>query len=241
VHTENLLRQARLGNRISLDEVVARTKLPRPIVDMIDQGRFAELPVGIYGRAYVRAFASAAGMDPADALASCSAYLSDAPDPLPGLREILREHTTPSLGDLIVERVRAWCERQPWQGPFGMPVARYAAASVDALLLFVVNAMVLALIANACRVPADVLLRVAGSAVMVICGFTSIAYFVLLAGIAGQTPGMRLCALSAPAPHRPLDLRAIAVRTVEVALGESSILVDWLCTSELPAARESTV
>ncbi len=239
--SQNLLRQARLNNKITIDEIAQRTKLPRSLVEKIDEGRLGELPAGIYGRAYVRAFASAVGANAAEALEACAVHLVDAPDPLPGLREILRERTTPSLGALIAERLRALRSGDSWFGPLRVPAARYAAASADALVLFVTHAVVVAVISTACGVPVEAMLREAGPAVTVVCAFTSIAYFLLLAGVGGQTPGMRLCGLEARHRHRPLDLRVIGSRAIEAALGESSILVDWLCTSEVPATRESTV
>lgn len=237
----NLLRQGRLNSGLTLDEVARRTKVPRSYVEMIDEGRLGELPPGIYGRSYVRAFAAAVGVSAEEAVSCCAAYLVDVPDPLPALREIAREQTAPTLSAAVADRIREWYGARDHAQPFRLPGALYLAAGCDAVILFLMNAFIVAVVANACQVPVETLLRVAGGALSVVCGFTSAMYFALLAGIGGQTPGMRLCGARLRVESGPLDLRAIGARAAEAALGESSLVVDWLCTSELPEQRESPV
>jgi uncharacterized RDD family membrane protein YckC len=244
-NNDNRLKQTRLDNNLTIDEMVRRTKVPRRYVEMIDEGRLAELPPGVYGRSYVRAFAAVVGMNADEVLDSCAAQLVDVPDPLPALREIARERTAPTLGAAIAERIREWYAARPRttdrRDSFALPGAVYLAAGLDAVVLFLINAFVVAVAANACDVPVDVLMRSAGGAVTIVCAFTCVMYFALLAGIGGQTLGMRVCGTRLRANDRPIDLRAIGARAAEAALGGSSILVDWLCTSELPARRESHV
>ena len=62
------------------------------IVRKIDEGRFGELPPGLYARSYVRSFASAVGLDPAEALKEVEHLLPGAPDPLPVMRELKGPH-----------------------------------------------------------------------------------------------------------------------------------------------------
>jgi hypothetical protein len=241
-----LLRQRRLDGKLTIDEVVRRTKLPRAYVELIDEGRVAELPPGLYGRSYVRAYAAAVGVSADEALACYAAELVDVPDPLPALREIAREQTPPTLAAAIADRVREWYvtrEDRPRErrAAFRLAGAAYLAAALDAALLFTINAFVAGVAANACQVPVDLLLRTAGAAVAVMCAFTCVMYFALLAGVGGQTLGMRVCRVHLRAERRPMSLRAIGARAVEAALGESSILVDWVCTAQLPTRRESPV
>lgn len=243
---DNLLRQGRLERKLTIDEVTARTKLPKSYVEMIDEGRFGELPPGLYGRSYVRAFATAVGVSADDALACCAETLVDVPDPLPALREIAREQTPPTLAAAIAEHVREWYAARGTQprerGPlFRFAGAVYLSASLDALLLFTINAFIVGVAANACQVPVEILLRTAGVAVTVVCAFTWVMYFALLAGVGGQTLGMRACGAHLRAGHHPLGLGSIGSRALEAALGESSIVVGWLCTARFPTRRESTI
>ncbi|MBI2835132.1 MAG: helix-turn-helix domain-containing protein [Acidobacteria bacterium] len=54
---------------ISLDEISEQTKIPVPVLQDLEAERFDRLPPGIYARAYVRAYAGAAGLDPEAILA----------------------------------------------------------------------------------------------------------------------------------------------------------------------------
>ena len=239
--SENLLRQRRLERQITIDEVVHRTKLPRLYAEMIDAGRLGDLPAGIYGRSYVRAFAQAVGVDPDHALTLYSSLLVDTPDPIPAIREIARERTAPTLAGLVADRIRAWYATRDGARPFRWPGTVYFAASFDALFLFAINAFVVAVAAHACQVSVQVLLRLASPAIAVVCAFTSTMYFLLLAGIGGQTLGMRLFGTRLRSGTRPLGLYAIGLRAADAVLGQGSVLVDWLCSSEMPKRRESPV
>lgn len=241
VYTDNLLKHSRLIRGLTIDQVSRHTRIPPAYVRMIDEGRFADLPHGLYGRSYVRAFASAVGVDAEEALARYAAQLVDVPDPLPALREISRERTPPTLAAAIADRVREWYGTRDSAEPIKLPGTVYFSAGLDALFLFAVNAFVVAVAAHACHVSVDVLLRQAGAAMAVVCAFTSTMYFVLLAGIGGQTLGMRVFGTRLRPGAGPLDMRAIGARAAEAILGESSVVVDWLSASELPKRRESPV
>lgn len=193
---------------------------------MVDEGRLGELPPGLYGRSYVRAFAGAVGVSADDALEHFGSQLVDVPDPIPAIREIARERTAPTLAALISERVREWYATRQSQPPIKVPGALYLAAGLDALLLFAINAFIVAIAANACHVTPAVLLREAGAVMAVMGGFTAALYFVLLAGIGGQTLGMLAFGTRLRSARRPLDVRAIAERTAEAILGEGSLLME---------------
>ena len=75
------LHDARARKNLSLAELSSRTSLSPAIVRKIDEGRFGELPPGLYARSYVRSFASAVGLDPAEALKEVEHLLPGAPDP----------------------------------------------------------------------------------------------------------------------------------------------------------------
>jgi hypothetical protein len=241
MHSDNLLRQSRLGKSLTIDDVVARTRVPRVYIEMIDSGRISELPSGLYGRSYVRAFAAAVGVDADQALTVCAADLVEAPDPLPALREIARERVAPTLVQAIKDHLEEWQSKRrvPETSRFGGVI--YLAGTIDVLLLFGISAFVVGVGAHACDVSVDALLRHVGGAVVVVCAYTWIMYFALLAGIGGQTIGMQICGARLQSETGPLNLRRISGRAARAALAESSIVVDWLHDSELPARRESPV
>jgi cytoskeletal protein RodZ len=88
----------------TLAEISIRTKICTRYLRAIEEGRFEELPGGIYGRSYIRQYAAAAGLDP-------DALLAD----YVGREHEAEIHVThrPDLGD----RFRSAC-----LAPFDWPV-----------------------------------------------------------------------------------------------------------------------
>ena len=60
------LRRFRQKCGVSLDEIVAETHVRREYLDAFEQNDLARWPKGLYARAWVRAYASAVGLDPID-------------------------------------------------------------------------------------------------------------------------------------------------------------------------------
>ena len=58
------LRAAREANEISLREIASTTKISVSALEALERNDFAELPGGIFTRAFVRAYASEVGLDP---------------------------------------------------------------------------------------------------------------------------------------------------------------------------------
>ncbi len=204
---EDLLRQARLERGITLEQVILSTRLRRSFAERIDEGRFSELPPGVYARGYLRAFAIAVGADPEAILSQLSDALPEPADPLPLLRELAKERTPPSVLAFVTERLESWRrnDRARW-------LLRHLAAFVDALLLLFLNAIVVWAVARTCGVGVGALLNAAGGALASIAVVTFAIYFLLLAGVGGCTPGGWLCGVGAPADRTPLDLRSILRR-----------------------------
>jgi transcriptional regulator with XRE-family HTH domain len=187
----NPLGAARRARGLSLADIANATRLSPRHVQAIDEGRFADLPAGIYGRAYVRAVARAVDLDAAE-LDSILSLLPPAPDPLPVLEEAAKPKVT--------------------RGP-GARVARVClAATLDALLLLVWSAVEIALVAAACRIRVATLLSAEPLPLFVLCVTTWVAYFILLAGVQGRTPGQRVCGFPVPHAEAPLSLGAILQR-----------------------------
>ena len=187
----NPLGAARRARGLSLADIASSTRLSPRHVQAIDEGRFADLPAGIYGRAYVRAVARAVDLDVAE-LDSILSLLPPAPDPLPVLEEAAKPRVS----------------RAP-----GARVARVClAATLDALLLLVWSAAEVALVAAACRIRVGTLLTSEPVPLLVLCVTTWVAYFILLAGVQGRTAGQIICGFAAPRSDAPLSLRAILQR-----------------------------
>jgi hypothetical protein len=197
---DNPLRRARLQRGIGLSQVIARTMLSARIVNMIDAGRLAELPGGIYARSYVRAFASAVGLDGDEAVASLEDRLPPAQDPMPTLREISRVSEPAwvlAFSDARAAVIRsvagaaAAARRRTVASTTGWPDAarRVAAAAIDAAILLALLAAIVRTTAWTCGVGVDALLAVSSPALAAMWGILVALYFVVLGGVGGRTPG----------------------------------------------------
>ena len=62
------LRRNRQRCRISLEELAAETCVKRELLEALENNDLSEWPRGLYARAWIRSYASAVGMDPADAV-----------------------------------------------------------------------------------------------------------------------------------------------------------------------------
>ena len=189
------LHRARIQRGIDLTDLAARTRLSPRVVQRIDEGRFAELPAGVYARAYVRAFASEVGLDPGQVLQELEAVLPPVEDPLDGLREAARQS----------ERSRTWMR--------GL-ASRLGAAIADAVLLLAIDALFVQLVALVCAVPMATLIAEAPAAIAVLCAVPLALYFLIFAGVGGRTPGACVFGLPAAATPTPLRLPTILLRAV---------------------------
>jgi len=57
------LREHRLRARVTLEEIMAQTKLSRRFLEAIEEGRYEELPGGVFTVNYIRQYAEATGYD----------------------------------------------------------------------------------------------------------------------------------------------------------------------------------
>jgi cytoskeletal protein RodZ len=60
------LRRHRQRNRISLEEIAADTRVKPELLEALERNDLSEWPRGLYARAWIRAYASAVGLDPMD-------------------------------------------------------------------------------------------------------------------------------------------------------------------------------
>lgn len=60
----NRLKQAREERGVSIRDIAARTKISVTALEALERGDFSRLPGGIFGRAFVRAYALEVGLEP---------------------------------------------------------------------------------------------------------------------------------------------------------------------------------
>lgn len=60
------LRRHRQRNGISLDEIATETRVKRELFEALERNDLTEWPKGLYARAWIRAYASAVGLDAID-------------------------------------------------------------------------------------------------------------------------------------------------------------------------------
>ncbi len=63
----------RQHNGVSLEQISQTTKIRAFWLQAIEDGRWSELPGGVYRRSYIRQYAQEAGIDPSPLLACCPA------------------------------------------------------------------------------------------------------------------------------------------------------------------------
>lgn len=70
------LRRTRQRKGISLDHIAAQTRVKRELLEAFEQNDLTNWPRGLYARAWVRGYAVAVGLDPADTVDEfCRLYL----------------------------------------------------------------------------------------------------------------------------------------------------------------------
>ncbi len=85
------LRRERETRGISLEEIMATTKISRRLLQALEDEQFELLPGGIFNKSYVRAYAKCVGMDEEQAVAE---YLQAANETPPDTRVIAHQHAS---------------------------------------------------------------------------------------------------------------------------------------------------
>jgi uncharacterized RDD family membrane protein YckC len=208
------LRSARIEHGEELSALASRTGLRVHHIQAIEEGRFTDLPRGIYGRAAIRTFAKAYALDADGMVAECETLLPQIDDPIAALSRM--RGMTPA--------VHALSDSAPTKAtaPGGSPAWRpFAAATLDgavAALLLVVACAGAALVV---RMPISAL-GSSASALFALGLVLAAAYYVCLGGLSGTTLGeSAVGATHAARDPRPLTLRAIVLRTLAAATADA--------------------
>ena len=85
------LRREREMRGISLEEIMATTKISRRLLQALEDEQFELLPGGIFNKSYVRAYAKCVGIDEEEAVVE---YLQAAKETPPDTRVIAHQHAT---------------------------------------------------------------------------------------------------------------------------------------------------
>ncbi len=212
VAPEEQLKCARAERGEDLETLSARTGLRVHHVRAIEAGRFGDLPPGIYGRAAIRSFAAAYGLDPEAVLAGCEPLLRHVEDPIVAMA-LLRGIATVAHTDSAAAASPVPCSEPGWR-PF-------AAAGVDGAIAGALLIIVSGAAALLARVSIAALSRSAMALFLVGVVF-GVAYYVWLGGLSGTTIGELAVGPEAhPRDPRPLTLRAIALRALAAATADA--------------------
>jgi hypothetical protein len=240
------LRRARMARGLSLTEISRRTRIGVAHLRKIDDGDLQGLPAGFYARAFVRAYADAVGLDGELVLSRLADHLPAAESTPAQTGQAARPYTDAAtlIPDARMQVLKQLLERHDRrvetdrQVRVAAPEAprgsrRFLAAWVDGLLLAAIYFTVLALTALTCGVSIVHLVDTSGLEVFAVLAIITLMYVLLMGGIAGRTIGAML--LDVPLmerPRRPLDLHAIARRSLDcvradvVAAGELTAIVE---------------
>ena len=238
MHILERLRQAREQQGIDLEELARRTRLRTHLLEAVEQGRWADLPRGVYARAVVRTYAQGVGMDPNRVLTEVAPLLPEPEDPLDGLARV-RGFERQAAPAAAPPAPRAFA-------PVPEPAVRAgllteaAAAATDTLVLLGVGWITSVAAAWVCGVTVAELIAHGGVSILALVLLAGAAYFVLLGGIGGATLGSRLAGVRAPGAAFRGDLTTAARAGGLLALRRASIVVEALMSGANPVPATDT-
>jgi hypothetical protein len=215
------LRQARCATGEDLPDLAKRIGVRQEHLRAIEDGRFADLPAGIYGRAAVRSFANALGFDGAAILAACEPLLVPLDEPiaalarLRGVRAWPQETPAPSHAGALDEAALD----APFPGWRHLAAAAVDACVVASLLLVVVVAALTLLTA-----PVSVL-KDSGGAFGVMGMVLGAGYYFCFGGVRGATVGAQALAVDGA---RQASESVTLTRVVERALLSATDDLRWI-------------
>jgi hypothetical protein len=223
------LRRVRLERGASHKALAHQCALRVEWLQAMDEGRFSDLPSGIYGRSAVRRYAEALGLEPDEVLADCAPHLRAVEDPITALGRLrgvpaswranhpIGRHSENGEDKATEQELTASSPELPsWR--------LLVAAAVDAivvvgLLMAVVTCTV------AIGIPVSGLDSTAASAFALLTFVLGGCYFVVLGGLVGETAGEHVAGVHSEVHvRRPLDLRAVRVRTLECVLRDAHFI-----------------
>jgi hypothetical protein len=210
------LRRAREARGEAPPTLARRIGVAARLIAAIDEGRFGDLPTGLYARAAIRQYATALSFDPEEILVACEPLLPSAEDPvtalarLRGLRPAPVARQCPAAPALVQQSAAGSTTIPAWR-----PLAAVVldGAMVAALLLAVV-AVTIPMAGSAAASLGDA----AAPAFALLGVILGGCYFVFFAGIGCATAGERMIGMRLGRRHpRHVAPRSIADRALRCA------------------------
>jgi transcriptional regulator with XRE-family HTH domain len=198
VYGLNPLRRARQARGLTLQDVAERTKLSPRMLAKIEKSEFGALPPGIQGRAHIRAYARAVGLDPDEVVRGLADRLPADPDTVGALRARERERfaddhpvaaalrdRAEGLQRTAVDLARSGPSPAPKLGPGPYALAGAIDAAIVALFVGVM------LVGATATTGTDVgsVWRDAPGPFVLSCGLMAGVYFTASRWLGGRTPG----------------------------------------------------
>jgi hypothetical protein len=192
------------------------------LVAAIDEGRFADLPSGLYARAAIRVYATALAFDPDEILSACEPLLPSSEDPLTGLARLrgLKPAALPKSPE-PKPREAARTAVEP-EGPGGLgpfpPWRPLAAVAMDGLMVAALLVVVIGGTIPLTGAGASSLGRAAAPVFGLLGAILSGFYFVFFGGIACATAGEQIVGMRVGRRHpRHVNPRMVVARAVRCA------------------------
>lgn len=209
------LRQARLARGEDLIAIAARTGVRPAFLEALEEGRYADLPRGIYGRATVKTYAAALGLDADEMLRACDGCLPEVEDPIAGIARVHGYTIAPRAVDEPPDPVSAAPSHDR------RTVRLIAASAIDTAIVLATLLGIVWITIAAFGIPMAALGPGARPAFALMGAVLAGCYFGVFGGIGGQTPGARAASLEPPPwrAHR-VDLGAAVDRAVRIATHE---------------------
>jgi hypothetical protein len=215
------LTRARLAAALETGALARRTGLREPVIAAIEQGRWHDLPRGLYGRAAIRSYAGALGLHADELLVEIEPMLPPLEDPIAGLARVRGLRPCEERRPLHHDESHAPAE--PFPAPTHPKLGRaLLAATIDAgcigLTVLVLPVATTLLIASAPSALRPAAVPFAGMAVLFTC-----AYYLVFAGIGGETPGERAAHANprATPPAARCTMRGARTRAFESASADA--------------------
>lgn len=212
------LRQSRISRGDNLPSIAQRSGVRESLLLAIEEGRFSDLPRGIYGRSAIRSFANALGLDATQVLAECEQFLVPTDDPIEALARLrgCRSALKPAAPETAAATPPApWNESAAIWKPL-------TAAAIDSLIIMGLLLFLVAATMTFCAAPLSAF-RGAAAAFGIMGILLAAGYFLWFAGMACSTVGERAMGISAvPMPPASHDLNSVLARTWRAVLRDVS-------------------
>jgi hypothetical protein len=215
------LRRAREADGEAAVVFARRIGVSLRLVVAIDEGRFGDLPTGLYARAAIRVYAKALSFDPDEILTACEPLLPASEDQVTALARLrgLRPAPTKPAPPPSPPRESAAVESQSPGGPPPFPAWRpLAAVAMDGLMIAALLVTASAGTVTMSGAGPSSLGRAAAPVFGLMAAILLCCYFVFFGGIACATAGERLVGMRVGRRHPGhVDPRMVAARAFRCA------------------------